>query len=173
MKTKTDPEDFWKDVDIRGDDECWPWKRCLLSDGYGSVRFRGKKTRAHQVALELSEGKPLLRGEWSLHRCDNSVCCNPAHLFRGSAADNTQDSWSKGRSNWQKNGQKQVKGSRHPFAKLNEWQVCGIMAQMLMNRKPKDLGRDYGVVRAVVYGIYNGKGWKQLFLPAAVVEDGS
>ena len=170
MKTKTDPEDFWKDVDIRGHDECWPWRRCLLSDGYGSVRFRGKKTRAHRVALELAEGKPLLKGEWSLHHCDNPVCCNPAHLFRGTPSENMRDCWAKGRSGWQRHGQKQVKGSRHVFSKLNEWQVCSIMAQLLMGRKQTHVAKEFNVTGTVAWGIYNGKGWRHLFLQADLDE---
>jgi hypothetical protein len=48
------------------------------------------------VAWTIANG-PIPEGLFVLHRCDNAVCCNPAHLFLGTRADNTRDMIAKGR----------------------------------------------------------------------------
>lgn len=48
------------------------------------------------MAWELVNG-PIPDGKLVCHKCDNKLCCNPAHFFIGSCKDNTQDMLSKGR----------------------------------------------------------------------------
>jgi DNA-binding CsgD family transcriptional regulator len=90
---EVDAAAFWAGVDRRGDDECWPWLKAIRKkDGYGHSRWG----RAHRVAYALEHGAApadLL----VLHRCDNRVCCNPAHLWLGTQAENMRDRDSKGR----------------------------------------------------------------------------
>lgn len=90
-------ERFWVKVDRRGDDECWPWTACRSQKGYGRFRFNGNQTNAHRVAFILTRG-PIADALLVCHRCDNPICCNPAHLFLGSNADNMADMVRKGRS---------------------------------------------------------------------------
>lgn len=35
--------------------------------------------------------RPLVAGEWVLHRCDISECVNPHHLYAGTPVDNRRD----------------------------------------------------------------------------------
>ena len=86
-----DEADFWSHVDIRGVEECWPWKGKPNRFGYG--RYRGEY--AHRIAYELGNGP--LDGLCSLHACDNPPCQNPSHLFKGTKRDNANDMISKGR----------------------------------------------------------------------------
>lgn len=60
----------------------------------------------HVAAWEATHG-PVPKGLWVLHHCDNPICCNPGHLFLGTAADNTQDSWRKGRHAFQRKDNQQ------------------------------------------------------------------
>lgn len=43
---------------------------------------------AHRVAFFLTHG---YWPAFACHTCDNVVCCNPAHIYDGSYASNTQD----------------------------------------------------------------------------------
>jgi len=102
---------FWRRVDRRGPDECWPWLGTTNgSDGRGKVHlgfvgdYRLKKRKqayAYVVAWQLTKG-PIPDGLFVLHNCptgDNPNCVNPAHLFLGTQVDNIHDMQRKGRAN--------------------------------------------------------------------------
>jgi hypothetical protein len=102
---------FWARVDIRGEDECWPWLgftdtrvRCGRRYPYGFAYYWGKTRRAHRVAWVLAYGAipPPRSGRHQvcvLHRCDNPSCMNPQHLFLGTLRDNNLDRDAKGHGN--------------------------------------------------------------------------
>ena len=91
---KTREELFWEKVDkSAGPNDCWPWRGARNYKGYGG--FQGRI--ASRLALEFSTGKELPANLQACHSCDNPPCCNPGHLFIGTAADNLRDSISKGR----------------------------------------------------------------------------
>ena len=60
---------FWRHVDVRGRDECWPWR------GPGDPAATGADARAY----ELARG-PLPRGARVAHRCGSPRCVNPGHM---------------------------------------------------------------------------------------------
>jgi len=81
-----------------GKDGCWPWTGVRDKNGYGFVQADGNAglRRVARVLLEM-QGGPLAEGEQACHHCDNPPCCNPAHLFRGTNAENHMDMVFKGR----------------------------------------------------------------------------
>lgn len=91
---------FWSRVDVRGPDDCWLWTRGTVN-GYGQFRVGKRKCGAHVIARFLTTGE--WRGEFcTCHNCpsgDNRLCCNPAHLWLGTEADNIADRGRKGRTN--------------------------------------------------------------------------
>lgn len=89
---------FWLRVERRGPSECWPWKGRVMKArrGYGRLTFDGRMIGAHRMALSLTTGGDC-PGLFACHRCDNPVCCNPAHLFWGTHQDNMDDCAAKGR----------------------------------------------------------------------------
>lgn len=105
---------FWTTVDrSAGPDSCWP-SRLRKRGGYGQASRNGRMTGAHRLAYEFSIGA-VPDSLFVLHRCDNRPCCNPAHLFVGTNADNMADMVAKGRSNKPRGD---ANGSRKPGARL-------------------------------------------------------
>ena len=73
--------------------------RSLNESGYGMVGTgaRGSPNdRAHRITYRHFVGE-IPAGMFVLHRCDVRSCCNPSHLFVGTAKDNTHDMIKKGR----------------------------------------------------------------------------
>lgn len=75
---------IWERVDVRGPDECWPWKLSIGSHGYGQAGWslpggKNNMTTAMRVAWTAANG-PIPDGLTVDHLCRNRPCCNPAHL---------------------------------------------------------------------------------------------
>lgn len=99
-------EKFWDYVVIR--DGCWGWSGARMHYGYPqlaplkSKRAKRSKTageaplRGHRVSWELHNG-PIPEGKLVLHKCDNTICTNPDHLYLGTQTENTKDAWDRGR----------------------------------------------------------------------------
>lgn len=93
-----DSQRFWARVDRSGGpDACWPWTGARDRNGYGWFWLYGRNTRAPRAVVALLLGEIPAPEVFVCHHCDNPICCNPAHLFTGSAADNTADMVGKGR----------------------------------------------------------------------------
>ena len=91
---KTITERFWDKVRVTGG--CWMWTSARDRWGYGRFRTEVSHVGAHRMAWMLAVG--LIPGDLCvLHRCDNPSCCNPDHLFLGTAKDNIHDAMRKGR----------------------------------------------------------------------------
>ena len=146
---------FWAKIDKRGD-ACWPWLRALYKNGYGQVGFgHDDKFQAHRVAYSLAVG-PIPSGMCVCHSCDNRKCCNPAHLFLGTPADNLRDMRAKGRGNI---------GERNGGNKLSRSQVGEIASLCREGRESQlEIARQFGVSQSTVSNIALGKKWKCLTL---------
>lgn len=76
--------------------QCWTWlgTRTKRRKGYGVFGANNRTYLAHRLSYWLEHGQPT---QSVLHTCDRPGCVNPAHLYEGSAWDNTQDALRRGR----------------------------------------------------------------------------
>src|SRR5437588_12560474 len=89
---------FWRNVDSAGGpDACWLWTGHVQQwTGYGAISLKGREFRVHRVAYFLEHGR-IDDKLMVLHTCDVRVCVNPAHLYQGTAKENSADMSRRGR----------------------------------------------------------------------------
>jgi hypothetical protein len=150
---KNTPESFWARVDRSGDG-CWEWQG-RLDGGYGRVMWHQKMYMAHRIAAWLSGmvaeprgSKDISKSDLVLHKCDNRKCCNPAHLFVGSQADNIRDCFNKGRA-------VRFRGSTHANAVLTQSQVELVRDLYSNGDTQQSIADRFGVCRTTIARVVN------------------
>lgn len=145
---------FWSYVDRSdGPAACWVWQGRRTSHGYGRFSNPGEIEEAHRLAWQFTHG-PIPSGLNVLHTCDNPPCCNPAHLWLGTHADNMRDMWQKDRHN-------APVGEDHPQSKISNAAVAEIRARHRAGERQNALAAEFGVSGALVSQIVRGKARKR------------
>lgn len=146
-------ERFWASVDQTPgqgpNGDCWEWQRGRVAQGYGRLSIGKGEVRAHRYAYEMAFGE-IPDGMMVCHRCDNPPCCNPNHLFLGTAGDNVADMVAKRRHMY---------GEGHHKAKLSDDQVRAIRTDQ---RRQVEIADDYGVTQGLVGMIKRREVWTHL-----------
>jgi len=151
-----DPEiRFWSKVDTSGGpNACWPWKASVDKDGYGYVRWGGKRSqKAHRAAWMILTGEDVPNGQCVLHTCDNPSCCNPKHLWLGTNKANIADKVAKGRQAW---------GERNGAVLLTGPEVQEIRCLVRGGTSRVFVAKRMGVSKSCVDKIVTGQTWKRL-----------
>lgn len=128
---------------------CWLWAGGIKGGGYGAFHFAQKQWGAHRWAAKCIGGLDVA-GKFVCHSCDNKLCVNPAHLWTGSAKDNTADMIRKGRK-------RTPTGENHGCAKLTAEQVEAIR---LATAPQAELSQKYGVSVPQISRIRSRKTWR-------------
>lgn len=149
---------FIAKIDIRGAEACWPWKGCVYGNAlkYGAFVWRGKLRGANRVMWEIANGCECPVELEVLHRCDNSMCVNPAHLWIGTHQENMQDAKRKDRH---------ARGERNRRHKLTEAQAKEILAnppRMGHGGNTAEYAAKYGVRVGTIAALLARRSWKHL-----------
>jgi hypothetical protein len=153
-------ERFWSYVVQRGPDECWPWKRALNPRGYGTFSYRNGAIPAHRYAYIVAHGN-VDSFTFVCHRCDNPPCCNPAHLFAGTPAENSADMVRKGRYR-SPDPASAPKGEANGCSKLTEGGVRELRALREEGWTYQQLGDRYGVTKRAAWLVVKRQSWKHV-----------
>lgn len=156
-------EKFWARVDRTGGKKaCWPFSGGYKAKGgHGQIVIGTRKSGgiligSHRLAWTLTNG-PIPDGMCVCHRCDNPPCCNPSHLFLGTASENFADMRNKGRA---RGGS--LPGERNRNSKLTSQQVIEIREKYRSGKTQREIGEEYGIGQTSVSYIVSQGGWRHL-----------
>lgn len=145
---------FWKKV--LKTDSCWLWTGAKTPYGYGLFYPNGRKgnrVRAHRLMWELTFG--VIPQEMSvLHKCDNTSCVNPDHLFLGNQRDNMHDMVQKGRHT-----KVSAPGSSNGNSKLTEDTVIAIWQLLQDGERPLHIAHRFNVTDGAIHDIKSKRTW--------------
>jgi hypothetical protein len=154
-------ERFWEKVDQCGpigpylDTPCWLWTASTDRRGYGLIGVAASKPeKAHRVSWTLNRG-PIPRGCHVLHRCHDTRCVNPDHLYLGNCQDNARDRVNAKRTN-------AVQGGRHPNALLSEDTVVAILQSVSDGASQASVAKRYRIASTTVHDICAGASWSHV-----------
>jgi len=142
---------FW--MSVNKTPSCWLWT-AGRSGGWGQNRYgsigKGRRGQgsilAHRLSWILHFGE-IPEGLSVLHKCDNTLCVNPEHLFLGTPKDNMQDMVKKGRR----------KGGKKPLGKNLIKAINALYDQGLSETA---IAKVYNISRTHAHKYYaNAKEW--------------
>jgi hypothetical protein len=141
-------EQEYKDVQrffdkVRFTESCWEWSAGKYRRGYGHFWLNGKNVGAHRFAFAWGHGAPA--ASHVLHRCDNTSCVNPEHLYEGSDLDNAADRDSRGRAG--RPNKKVTPDGAYEIRRL--WANGGMTQQQI--------GDLFGILQGSVNNIVHGR----------------
>lgn len=169
---------------------CWNWTGS--TDGrYGQIFYCRRLWKSHRVSWTVFRG-PIPEGLNVLHRCDNTRCINPDHLFLGTQSDNLIDCAGKGRSGAKTRPDRLARGDangarkwperlargdqnglrRHPqsvrrgeksaTAKLTDEQAREIRERGMHGERRCDIAKRFGVSERTIHRILKWEAFKHV-----------
>ena len=132
---------------IKLDSGCWT---LAYKDTQGYSRFTTKKSTTvtgHKASYQIFKGIEGLAYMCVLHKCDNSCCVNPDHLYLGTPKQNTDDMFNRNRDAISILTKEQVKEIQVDYSKGNITQ--------------KALGIKYNVGQSCISRVVTKARWSQ------------
>ncbi len=138
---------------IEHPNNCWEWIGAKARANYGNFYWNKKNIPAHRFSYLAFNGE-IPDGLFVLHRCDNSICVNPYHLFIGTQKENILDASRKGRL---------MRGERHSQSKLAEKDIVEIRKKYKSGLgDTTTLAVEFGVSSSQIHNIVTGKKWAHI-----------
>ena len=151
----------WSKISIRKSDEYWLWTGATRihrrGSPYGRISLmirsiphrKYKNLSPHRVVFESVCG-PIPSGREVCHRCGNSLCCNPNHLYAGTHDENCQDTSTHG----------SLSGEHNPRSKLMASDIKEIRKLRKRGETLRDISAVFGVHLATIGLICQHKTWR-------------
>lgn len=140
-------------------DQCWEWTGDKFAKGYGRVTLHagsGGKYCAHRIAFVIAGGRDPAEFD-VLHRCDNTSCVNPRHLYLGTNDDNIADKMRRGRHKVYF-----PVGHRGAGAVLSDDQVRELRREYPQIRSLDVVSEKYGISKPTAWKIIAGKTYRNV-----------
>lgn len=159
---------FWSRIDKSPGNG--PWGNCWLRIGATCASVRSVFFIRSRMAYYLATGDDPGTME-VCHHCDVRECCNPAHLFKGTHADNMRDCLNKGRMatgfnhGTHTHPNSRTIGERSARAILSEYDVRSILNLLKRGATQREIGILFGVSRNTIASIARGDNWKHIPRP--------
>jgi hypothetical protein len=150
------PDELWKKVNKRGENECWEWMGYVSESGYGRTQINDKPYYAHRVifnlvypgVIELNSPRNKKGIGFLMHSCDNRLCCNPAHLKVATLHENNKDCLAKGR-------RVLPKGEDHPRSVFTNEEIKQILEMRQLGKTAKHIAqamnKKHSTVKSLLY----------------------
>jgi hypothetical protein len=139
---------------VKIENECFVWLRGKDKNGYGCITFDKESLRTHREMYRLKKGN-IEPGKMVCHTCDNTSCCNPKHLYLGTAKQNTADMINRKRNLTDSGG---FLGR----SKLTKEDVIEIRKLLDLGVTQAHLARKYSIGRDAIYCIKARRTWKHV-----------
>ena len=157
-KQQTIQEWIAKNVEIKGDDDCWIANGIACNKKGWHISFKSyrKKWLAHRAAWVVANGE-IPDGLCVCHKCDNPKCCNPRHLFLGTRSDNAKDMWQKNRGSVGCQKLKGIKRGQSQHRSLDKTDVVKVFELYKNGLSQKDIAIQFSISDVSVSNILIGR----------------
>lgn len=142
-------------------DGCWEWLGAKTRQGYGQFGYGRRPTGigyntvgAHRVSWTLYRGA-IPEGLSVLHKCNNTSCVNPEHLYLGTHQDNMKDRREAGTVS-------RVYGETNHQAILTQAQADWAREQVIAGRTRRSVAFKLRCSRALIGLIVQGKRYQHI-----------
>jgi hypothetical protein len=147
-------EDRIRACTVVNDKGCWIWQLHRNTGGYGKINMREGVFLVHRKVYEHYIA-PFSKELDVCHKCDTPACCNPEHLFLGTAMVNVHDCIRKGRA-------RKALGTDTRKAKLSNALVLDIRESRAKGESYNSIASRLGVVKGTIGHVLNGRAWKHV-----------